>query len=120
MAVLDAFGDRAIEPQQETLLAMFENDLVDLISTDYSGGRSDSMLLCINEVVKRGYTSLPKAIALATSAPAHCVPGLAVGAGILAPNYLADMVVVDEDDITNINRVYVGGALVVKDGEYLA
>ena len=120
VAVLDAFGDRAIEPQQETLLAMFENDLVDLISTDYSGGRSDSMLLCINEVVKRGYTSLPKAIALATSAPAHCVPGLAVGAGILAPNYLADMVVVDEDDITNINRVYVGGALVVKDGEYLA
>ena len=120
IAVLDAFGERVIEPQQETILALFENNLVDLISTDYAGGRSDSMLLCIDEIIKRGYASLPKAIALATSAPAHNVPGLAVGAGFLAPNYLADMVVINENDITNIERVYVGGRLVCKNGKYLA
>lgn len=120
VAVLDAFGHRVIEPQQDTIFAMFENDLVDLISTDYAGGNSDSMLLCIDEVVMRGYASLPKAIALATSAPAHKVPGLAVSTGFLASNYLADMVIVNENDITDIKSVYVGGRLIVKDGVYLA
>lgn len=119
VAVLDAFSDRIIEPNQESIFAMFEHKLIDVLSTDYSGGKSCSMLLCIDEVVRRGYATLPEAVAYATTNVTKAIPGIAPGLGLLARGYFADILVTEYPNVGKLNQVYVDGKLVVNDGEYL-
>ena len=118
-ASMDSYGARVIDPSTETLMALLRHGLVDLLSTDYAGGNSDSMLNIIQEAVQRGILTLPKAVSLATTRPAQAIPGLAVGTGYLAPHYLADILVTDGQDVSKLERVYVGGRLVVDHGTYL-
>ena len=112
----DHFGAGQLEPSPETAFALLAEGLVDVVSTDYSGGYHDPILLLIKKAVESGVISLPQAVRLATSSPAGIVPGLASGKGLIEPGKVADMVVVDRDDITRVRHVIIGGRIVVEDG----
>lgn len=58
----------------------------------------------------------PARCAARPSSPAGTVPGLAPCRGLIEPGKVADMVVVDRDDITRVRHVMVGGRIVVEDG----
>ena len=96
----DHFGVRQLEPSPETAFALLASGLVDVISTDYSGGYHDPVLLLIDKAVEHDVISLPQAVRLATSSPAGIIAGLAPGRGLIEPGKVADLVVVDKDDIT--------------------
>ena len=112
----DHFGAGQLEPSPETAFALLAEGLVDVVSTDYSGGYHDPILLLIKKAVEHGVISLPQAVRLATSSPAGIIPGLASGKGLIEPGKVADMVVVDRDDITRVRHVIIGGRIVVEDG----
>lgn len=112
----DHFGAGQLEPSPETAFALMAEGLVDVLSTDYSGGYHDPILLLIKKAVEHQVTSLPQAVRLATSSPAAIVPGLAPRKGLIEPGHVADLVVVDPDDITRVKHVIVGGRIVVEDG----
>ncbi len=112
----DHFGAGQLEPSPETAFALLAEGLVDVVSTDYSGGYHDPILVLIEKAVESGVISLPQAVRLATSSPAGIVPGLASGKGLIEPGKVADMVVVDRDDITRVRHVIIGGRIVVEDG----
>ncbi|MCE2527471.1 MAG: amidohydrolase family protein, partial [Actinomycetia bacterium] len=112
----DHFGAGQLEPSPETAFALLAEGLVDVLSTDYSGGYHDPILVLIEKAVEGGVISLPQAVRLATSSPAGIVPGLAPCKGLIAPGHVADMIVVDSDDITRVKHVIVGGRIVVEDG----
>ena len=112
----DHFGAGQLEPSPETAFALLSQGLVDVLSTDYSGGYHDAILLFIQKAVEHGAISLPQAVRLATSSPAGIIPGLAPRKGLIEPGHVADLVVVDQDDITRVRTVIVGGRIVVEDG----
>ena len=112
----DHFGAGQLEPSPETAFALLAEGLVDVVSTDYSGGYHDPILLLIKKAVESGVIPLPQAVRLATSSPAGIIPGLASGKGLIEPGKVADMVVVDRDDITRVRHVIIGGRIVVEDG----
>ena len=112
----DHFGAGQLEPSPETAFALLAEGLVDVVSTDYSGGYHDPILLLIKKAVEHGVISLPQAVRLATSSPAGIIPGLAPRKGLIEPGKVADMVVVDRDDITRVRHVIIGGRIVVEDG----
>lgn len=112
----DHFGAGQLEPSPETAFALLAEGLVDALSTDYSGGYHDPILLLIQKAVESGVVSLPQAVRLATSSPSGIVPGMAPGRGLIEPGHVADMVVVDRDDITRVRNVIIGGRIVVEDG----
>ena len=112
----DHFGARQLEPSPDTAFALLSEGLVDVLSTDYSGGYHDAVLLFIQKAVEHGAISLPQAVRLATSSPAGIVPGLAPRKGLVEPGMVADMVVVDRDDITRVRHVIISGRIVVENG----
>lgn len=115
-AVFDSFTKPLIGPEPEVMDAMFREGLVDLISTDFSGGRSDSMLKGIEYVTRTGSASLAQAVATATGNVADTFPGIAPQLGRIAPGYLADLLVVDYPNVSRLRQVYIDGRLVVRDG----
>ena len=112
----DHFGARQLEPIPDTAFALLAEELVDVLSTDYSGGYHDAILLFIQKAVEAGVISLPQGVRLATSSPAGIIPGLAPRKGLIEPGHVADMIVVDPDDITRVRHVTIGGRIVVEDG----
>ncbi len=112
----DHFGARQLEPNPDTAFALLSEGLVDVLSTDYSGGYHDAILLFIQKAVEAGVISLPQGVRLATSSPAGIIPGLAPRKGLIEPGHVADMIVIDPDDITRVRHVIIGGRIAVEDG----
>lgn len=112
----DHFGARQLEPIPDTAFALLSEGLVDVLSTDYSGGYHDAILLFIQKAVEAGVISLPQAVRLATSSPAGIIPGMAPRKGLIEPGHVADMIVVDPDDITRVRHVIIGGRIAVEEG----
>lgn len=112
----DFFGARQIEADPKPTFALLAQDLGDVIITDYSGGYHDAILLLIKKAIEQRVTTLPKAIRMATSSPASIIPGLAPQKGLIEPGKVADIIIVDKDDITNVRYVIIAGRIVVEDG----
>jgi len=100
----------------ETALAMIEEGLVDLISTDFMGGNWDSMLKILEEAVERKKISLPKAIALATSNVVEAIPRIAENGGLIEEGKTADIVILDKERLSKVRYVIINGIPVVVDG----
>lgn len=100
----------------ELTLRMFQEGLVDFISTDFIGGFHDPILLCIEKAMEKGVVSLPKAIAMATSNVAKGIPKLAHRRGLIVPNMVADLAIIDADHISKVDTVMIGGRVVVEEG----
>jgi len=116
----DFFSAKQIEADPKPTFALLEQDLGDVIITDYSGGYHDPILLLIKKAIEQRVTTLPKAIRMATSSPASIMPGLAPLKGLVEPGKVADIIIVDKDDITNVRYVIIAGRIVVEDGRIVA
>lgn len=119
-AVHDPFGAKKLVATPENLFAFFEQDLLDIFSTDFAAGEWDSMLLAIDEVVSRGLTTLPKAVAKGTKNVAEAVPGIAPNLGLLAKGYDADIVVTEYPHVANVDKVLIAGQVYVDGGRRVA
>ncbi len=119
-AVHDPFGAKKLVATPENLFAFFEQDLLDIFSTDFAAGEWDSMLLAIDESVSRGLTTLPRAVAKGTKKVADAIPGIAPNLGLLAKGYGADIVVTDYPHVSKVDQVYIGGRLLVDGGARVA
>jgi imidazolonepropionase-like amidohydrolase len=90
-------------------VALLSAGLVDAISTDYGGGRWDSMLSLVAYMVQERLASLPKAVALATSFPATLFPRIGSDRGLLAPGRRADFVLTAPGSLAELRRVFCTG-----------
>lgn len=115
-AVHDPFGQKHLVATPENLFAFYENDLIDILSTDFANGQCDSMLKAIEEATKRNLISLPKAVAQGTTNVTEALPKIAPRLGLLAPGYIADVLVVNYPNVSEVERIYIGGKLIAKDG----
>jgi imidazolonepropionase-like amidohydrolase len=107
----------AVQAKPGNFLHMLEEKVVDTISTDFAGGEWEPVLKGLDMAVRCDAVDLARGVALATSNPADLFPALAEGRGTLAPGKIADVILVDADNIGDVRTVIVGGNIVVKDGK---
>jgi len=115
-AVHDPFGAKRLVEVPDNLFAFFREDLADVISTDFAAGSNDSMLEAFEQGVRQGFITLPKAVKLGTKNVADALPGIAPNLGLLKKGYIADIVVTAYPEVSKVERIYIGGKLVAKDG----
>jgi imidazolonepropionase-like amidohydrolase len=115
----DFFGAKQVEPSPEGTFALFREDLVDVISTDFSGGYHDPILLVVQKAIEEGVLTLLKGIQLVTSNPAKIVPLIAPHKGVIEPGKVADLCIVDKDDVSIVRYVLIAGRLVVEEGRII-
>jgi imidazolonepropionase-like amidohydrolase len=112
----DPFGARQLKQSPEITFTLLKEGLADVITTDFIGGYHDPILLVLQKAVEEGILTVPQAISLATSAPARAVPGVAPNRGLIQAGKVADLCVVDRDDISKVRYVIIGGRIVVENG----
>ena len=117
IATIDCFFAKKLCDTTESFTAFYGAGLVDIISTDYAAGLWDSVLCALDLVVKQGKASLEYAVATATGNVVAAIPNLAPNLGILACGKTADIILVDQNDMSKVRRVIIGGKTVVKDGK---
>ena len=115
----DFFSSRQVEVSPEATFAMLKEGLVDVITTDYSAGYHGPILFFLQKAIKEGIITLPRAIQLVTSAPARIVPLVAPNKGLFELGQVADLCIVDRDDISKVNCVIIAGRVVVEDGKII-
>ena len=94
----------------ETLVAA---GLVDTFSTDYGGGHWDSVLEMIHYLTHhRRLLSLSEAIAKATGNVARIYGEATKNLGLIAPGKKADFLLVDQQNVSRIQKVFIEGKLV--------
>ncbi|MFQ5574454.1 MAG: amidohydrolase family protein [Terriglobia bacterium] len=96
-----------------------EEGLADTVSTDYGGGNHSALLSVLKLAVDAGAVTLAKAVSMVTHGPASIFPMLAPERGLLEPGFVADLVLIDRDDISNVRAVMVSGDFVYGDLESL-
>ncbi|MPN58358.1 hypothetical protein SDC9_206062 [bioreactor metagenome] len=116
----DPFGAKRLVATPENLFAFHEEDLIDVISTDFAAGSFDSMLEAIEHSVNRKLVSLPKAVSQGTKNVTEALPLLAPNIGLLQKGYTADILVTDYPQVSKVQRIYIDGKLVAKDGKRLS
>ncbi|MFE4082178.1 amidohydrolase family protein [Paenarthrobacter sp. YIM B13468] len=95
-----------------------EPELISVIGTDYGhDGDHDELISAIEDIAVHGHRSLAGAVAMATSAPADLIPGIAPGRGRLEAGRMADVVVASADELRDVRLVLVDGVCVVRDGK---
>ncbi len=112
----DAFGVRQSTPSPETIFALLEAGLVDLISTDFLNGCWDPILLTIEKAVEGNLLDAAAAIAMATGNVTRAIPKLAPNRGLIEPGKVADLVVTAPGRLSEVKTVMISGRVVVDDG----
>jgi imidazolonepropionase-like amidohydrolase len=118
VCVLDLFGEKRPAPKPQHIYALMQEDLVDTLGTDYAGGNWDGVLIGMQELVSDGAVTLPKAIRLATHNVARAIPGVGER-GELAPGKLADIAIVNPDNVADVETVIISGRVAYRDGRVL-
>lgn len=116
----DSFGAKQVEPSPELTFALLREGLADVISTDFSGGYHDPILFVLQKAIEKKLLTLPQAIRLATSAPAAIMPLAGPNRGTIEPGKVADLCIVDKDDLSKVRYVIIGGRVVVEDGRIIS
>ena len=117
VSTLDTFGARQLVDSPENLYALVREGIADTMSTDYGGGAHDALTLCIEHLVKDGICTLQRAVSMVTGNVASLIPGLASQRGTLKQGKIADIVIVEQDDMSVVNKVIIGGRMVVDHGK---
>jgi imidazolonepropionase-like amidohydrolase len=94
---------------------LFEERLVDTICTD-AAGQQDSELYFIARIVEEKLANLPELIAMATNNVAKYIPNLAPHRGLIQKGKIADLVMVDGEHVSDVEKVVIGGQVVIEDG----
>lgn len=95
----------------ENSRALLAAGLVDMVSTDYGGGRWDPILQMVAYAVDEGLLTLPQAVALVTSNPAACFPHIGAERGQLDIGRRADFVITAPGRVADVRQVYCAGIL---------
>ena len=112
----DPFGAKKLVATPENLFAFYEHDLIDIISTDFAAGCSDSMLEAIQHAsLEKKLVPFAKAVAQGTTNVTKALPLIAPNLGELKRGMYADIVVTAYPEVKEVERVYIAGRLVVKD-----
>ncbi|MDQ4503534.1 amidohydrolase family protein [Sinomonas sp. ASV322] len=112
---------RTVETREHWDALLGQDDLVQVLGTDYGhDGDHDELIAAVQDVASRGHRTLGGAVAMATSAVARAIPGLATRRGELRTGFAADVVLADARDLRTVRHVFVDGAPVVRDGELTA
>lgn len=105
----DAFGARELYDTPEITFGLLQAGLVDLISTDYSAGFWDPMLVVVAEAANAGVLSVGDGIRMVTEGPAHAVAGLAPQRGRVAAGQVADLVITAPGNVADVRHVLISG-----------
>lgn len=116
ICTLDAFGAHRLEPSPDTIYALLEGGLVDILATDFAGGFWDCQLVGIEQAWRAGKAPLPALIGMASANAARAVPRLG-DIGELAPGKLADIVIAPLQALASVRQVFVGGREVFSQGQ---
>ncbi len=107
---------KAVHAEPKKFLSMLQAKVVDTVSTDYAGGGWEPIIKGLAMAVRAKVLSLAEAVAFATGNVARLLPEIADGKGVIAPGKVADMVLVEKEDIAEVRYVILGGKLVVRNG----
>ena len=116
----DSFGAKQIIPTPELIFRLLKDGLVDVITTDFMGGYHDPILLVLQKALEEKLITLPHAIHLATGAPTKLIPHVAPNRGLIEPGRVADLCVVERDDISKVRYVLISGEIIVEEGRLVA
>jgi imidazolonepropionase-like amidohydrolase len=109
------------EQMREQFFEFVERGLVDTVTTDWSwqhpGGEYHSLLVPLQAIVERDILPLAEAVTLVCGTPAETYPAIGATRGTIESGAAADVLVLDEDDLTDIRRLYIDGSLALVDGE---
>ena len=117
VATLDAWGAKRLGVDPELFYEFYVQGLVDLVSTDFAGGYFDPVIVGVEQAYRAKAASLPTIVATATYNVAKTFPGLADERGLIAREKIADLVVTDPVYISKVDRVFIGGKMVVENGK---
>lgn len=99
-------------------LLLREPELISVLGTDYGhDGDHDELISAVQDLAAHGHRSLAGAVAMASSAVADLIPGIAPGRGRLEAGRAADVVVARMEDFRDVRAVLVDGVCVVRDGK---
>ncbi|MCG2622547.1 amidohydrolase family protein [Arthrobacter sp. I2-34] len=102
-------------------LLLGEPGLVSVLATDYGrDGEHDELIAAVQDVAAQGHRPLAGAVAMATSAVADLIPGIAPQSGRLQAGRAADVVVAGAEDFRDVRYVFVDGICVVREGKLTA
>jgi imidazolonepropionase-like amidohydrolase len=96
----------------DDLLMLLSSGVIDILSTDYGGGNHSPLLKVLQIADSEGYLSFPESIALCTRNPASLIQGLAEERGFVREGSIADLCLVDKEDIANVRKVIINGIVV--------
>ena len=108
VSVLDTVHARRLA-SPELVDALFDEGLVDTLSTDYAGGAWESMLAAAQRQVDRGAVTVAEAVRMCSGRPGEVFPDAAAGRGLLAEGRPADLVVTAADDLGAVRSVWIDG-----------
>lgn len=95
---------------------LFEEKLVDNICTD-ALSKHDSMLFFIEKLIDEKLTTLCEAVKMITSNVVRAIPDLAPHRGLIQKGKIADLVLLEGDQMSNVDMVMIDGEIVVKGGD---
>jgi imidazolonepropionase-like amidohydrolase len=108
----DMLGAKQLFQDTEVTFALLREGVVDLISTDFSGGYADPIIHFVDTAVKEGVVGLAQGIAMCTSNHSKAIPGLADDRGILAEGKIADICITELGNLSSVKHVLIGGEVV--------
>jgi len=98
---------------REQFFEFVERGLVDTVTTDWSwqhpGGEYHSLLVPLQAIVERGILPVAEAVTLVCGGPAETYPAIDTTRGTIEPGAAADVLVLNEDDLTDVRRLYIDG-----------
>jgi len=112
----DFFRARQFFRNHATTLALLDEGLVDMISTDYIGGYWDSIPRVLEYAVDQKVINLTQAIALATGNVTRAIPNVAPNRGQIIEGKIADLTVLNKERISDVRTVLISGKVVVDEG----
>ena len=112
----DSFGVQQSTPTPETIFALLESGLIDLISTDFLNGCWDPILLTIEKAVEAGILDTASGVAKATGNVTMAIPKLAPNRGFIEAGRVADVVVTEPGRLSAVKMVMISGRVVVEEG----
>lgn len=105
----DAWGRKELHATPEHLIALAQEDLIDIIATDYAAGYWDGMFEMVDALSRIGLVSLERAVAMATGNVGKAIPRIGKDRGLLKAGYLADVVISARRSPSDVRMVVIDG-----------
>ena len=113
----DAWGRRELQTTPDHMIAMIQEDLVDVIATDYAAGHWDGIWELVAGIVQVGLAPVEKAVSFATGNVAKALPRIGADRGLLKAGFAADLVVTSRRNLADIALVMIDGEVAYSKAE---